>query len=327
MEVRVNKLKTKINYVLDTGYFPIKYNFDYYENEPYDEYKKMKTYLKKRIPDYFVYNKKMKLICENQEKVLNLTLNDVKSVEWLDTKCKMTFHNNENEFKVKSECSLFIKDYLSFMRNLNYQISHWHHKLIERSMIKTYFTNSDLINDAFYYLNYNLSTHEHKNMYCKNSYYYKFFNGQTFSSQFKRGAKFKPVSLQMQVAYCIIENFNSIDISHINTMGDRNVAKKIYFKVNFWANITLEAILLHKLYISQCKFKIIDSLMIVIYPYCQCKFSLTNGQCIPLGKCILCMSLQHYKNRIRFKHPVFSILSLKHYSQKCTEYLYCFCNI
>lgn len=221
--------------------------------------------------------------------------------------------------------TLFIKDYLSYMTNQNLNVSNWHYKLIERSLNQTYYQNEDK-NDTFYYLNYKLTTFHHKDMHCKNAYYYKSFTGDTSSSHFKRIVKCKPSSLQMQAAYNLIQNFNLIDSRHLNTRGVRNVAKRIYFKVNCWSNVTLEAILMHKLYVSQCKFQLKDKLMFAAYPYCKCKFSLTNGQCLEQGNCLLCMALQHSKLNLRFRHPIEDTNNKYRESTTYSEYLYCFCD-
>lgn len=325
MEQKVNGLLTQLYDNKNKMYTPIGYNYQYYENEPYDAYKrKFAKETKRIIPDYFVLNKKVGLSSEDQEKEHHLDMKKIDSVTWLEDECKIKFHNDEYEYIIESEVTLFIQDYVSFMISQNLTISNWHHKLIQRSLDQTYFINSEQ-NSTYYYLNYKISTFHHSNIHCKNAYYYKSFSDDIFSSRFKRISECKPISLQMQAAYCIFKNFDSIDKTYINTKGVRNVAKKIYFKVNCWANITLEEILLHKLYVSQCKFKFNDNLMAVAYPYCQCKFTLTNGECMLQGECLLCMSLQHNKVKIRFQHSLYPPIRMIDYSKKYDEYIYCFC--
>lgn len=90
-EHNVNNLISDLKNHRNKMYNPIIYGLDYYDNEPLKEYKP-KEKIKTIIPHYFVLNKKMKLISENQEQDLNLTKKGVKSVEWLNNKCKMTFN-------------------------------------------------------------------------------------------------------------------------------------------------------------------------------------------------------------------------------------------
>lgn len=285
-------------------YKAIKYNpLEYYSNEVVKVHKRNNDihYRTRLIPGDFNSGTCKILYLENHESELNLSIANIEKVKWCNNCCVIKFKNDSNTYFVKSEKTVFIKEYYNYMIENNLELTHWHRKLIDSSVKDTFYENFESGNYKYYYMNWKLLSHSYSDRRCPNAYYYFSYDKYAKYRPDKCG---HPLSLQYQCATTIIRNFNNIDTTQINTRGVRFVSKQLYFKINHWCNMTLESILLHKLYMKNKNYDAEDKLMWVCQPYCKCRQTLTNGKCLEKGKCLICLGLQCILKTKKFERMI-----------------------
>lgn len=69
-----------------------------------------------------------------------------------------------------------------------------------------------------------------------------------------------------------------MDMKNLLLKGLRRVYRKMYFKVNNWCNLTIEEILLHKMFFYQVKSSVQENMINSLIPYCKCSHTLTNNK-------------------------------------------------
>lgn len=290
------------------------YPRDFFENELTTMKKKFNLVEKSKLKSKgIVYLSELE-----QERLLNLNFDNILDVFWCHNSCEITYNNSVKMYRIVSEKTSLIQNYFLFFKSHNHVMSNWHKRLIRSSISDDVYANEDFINKELYTMYADVLKLLGIDIYCANAYYYKVKSKANFNVFRIDISKSKPLSLQLQCAHYVIHNIEKFDLKILMLKGLRSVYRRMHFKVNNWFNLTMEEILLHKLFFYQLNCSIQENVIFRARPFCKCLHTLTNNKCLKHGKCVLCMSLQLQRRR-------YEMIAEPRYWEDHKRHLYCFC--
>lgn len=162
-----------------------------------------------------------------QERLLNINVENIRDLIWYHDECNITFINSMNMYRIIDEKTSLIQNYFLFFKSHNHLMSNWHKRFIHSSISDDYYYNEDFNNIELYTLYSRMLRLFAGDVHCKNAYYYKLKCNIGFNNFLIDLEKVKPLSLKLQCAQYIIHKMKKMDLKNLLLEGYRYTEKCI----------------------------------------------------------------------------------------------------